>query len=329
MNVNNTIGKYQQHANGPLKSHQDVEEPARRLGDRFPSSALNVKTKFRDGIERADCSENYFPCFCYREFPSKIYVVCTEVTVKNVQNVFSRTTDSEIFYFEFEPVYSADNVITLPADFLIDKRISNISIITYSLDEEGTKRQLVIDPLAFRSSQNHTIYFELYDWDMSLQTDFSFLTGFHSLVTLQLSFNSNMQAFQYLPPLPSLIELSIKQCRSLSETAFPDLTPARLTYLSITDCALGDASDDLLSSVAASTSVESLEYIDLSKNAIEIIPREVPLAFPKLNSLDLSANAISRILSSSLAFTSSVFSLDLTENYHDKFIIESGAFQGA
>lgn len=242
--------------------------------------------------------------------------------------MFNRTNDTDIYYFEFEPFYSPGNVVTLPADFLGGKHISNISIITYSLDEEGTKRQLIIDPLAFHSSQNSTIYFELYDWDMSLQTDFNFLNGFESLVALLLSYNANMQAFQYLPPLPSLTELIIKQWRSLGETVFPDLTPARLKTLSIIDCSLGDLADNVLSAVIASTSSDTLENINLAKNGMTSIPRQIPSAFPNLNSLDLSENYISHISSSSLAFSSPVISLDLSENYHEKFSIATGAFQG-
>ena len=163
---------------------------------------------------------------------------------------------------------------------------------------------------------------------MSLQTDFNFLNGFESLVALLLSYNANMQAFQYLPPLPSLTELIIKQWRSLGETVFPDLTPARLKTLSIIDCSLGDLADNVLSAVIASTSSDTLENINLAKNGMTSIPRQIPSAFPNLNSLDLSENYISHISSSSLAFSSPVISLDLSENYHEKFSIATGAFQG-
>ena len=240
--------------------------------------------------------------------------------------MFQRVNDPEIFSLGWaEQLPDGEtNTISLPPDFLGNTRVTSYIYIenTYSYPN------LVIDPLAFRSSQNSLTGFFLEFFDFGLQKDFNFLNGFNNLEDLIISQITNLTAFQYLPPLPSLQYLSVRNCPSeLNQIQFPDLSPAKLKALSLNDNEISDhKADEIVAKLAASSSAESLVSLDLSLNSLTRIPSQVGSSFPNLRTVYLIGNSISHIPPSSLTFTYPLMSI----NFHSNSIkrIESGAFQG-
>ena len=109
------------------------------------------------------CAQNYSPCSCYEnkfnigepvDGNNEIYVTCD-----GVQNVFQRVNNPEIDILRFKiPPDDATNTISLPADFLGNTSVT--SLIQFTTDCIGRCvynskfPNLVIDPMAFPSSQN-------------------------------------------------------------------------------------------------------------------------------------------------------------------------------
>lgn len=138
-----------------------------------------------------------------------------------------------------------------------------------------------------------------------------------------------MMAFQYLPPLPTLELLNVENCTNLNKIVFPDVSPAKLKtlYLQYNDVLDEKVANEIIAKVAASTSANSLEHIDMSYNPhLMSIPKQVSSAFPKLNFLSLNYDSISHIPASSFVFSVPVTYIDLVGNGIKT--IESGAFKG-
>ena len=174
---------------------------------------------------------DYFPCACSLESNIKVVKVvsCDGVSVGNVRDVFQRVNDPDIYELRLTLLPDEEtNTIFLPADFL-----GNTSVTSYIyISGNSNYPSLVIDPLAFRSSQNSLTKFNVKNLDFGLQEDFNFLNGFNKLEALWISYIKNLTAFQYLPPLPSFQELQVALTPSeLNQIAFPDLRSAKLKHL--------------------------------------------------------------------------------------------------
>ena len=274
--------------------------------------------------------QDYSPCSCSLDSidSNNKLIYCNSVSVQTVRDVFQRVNDPEIFTLGWaEPLPDGEtNTISLPPDFLGNTRVTSYIYIENSYPNCPN---LVIDPLAFRSSQNSLTGFYLSFLDFGLQKDFSFLNGFEKLEELSIYSLHNLTAFQYLPPLPSLQTLSVRSCPSeLNQIPFPDLSPEKLKYLELDSSEISDEkADEIVAKLAASTSADSLEALYLYGNSLTRIPSQVGSAFPKLKTVFLNHNNISHIPSFSLTFVSRYLEeLSLSENGIKT--IEIGAFRG-
>ena len=275
--------------------------------------------------EPAYCKD-YSPCSCSVD-SNQFSVSCYGVSVQTVRDVFLRVNDPEIYQLEFSPPADDTNTFSLPEDFL-----GNTSV-TVEIQIDGNYNNfkypnLVIDPLAFRASQNSLTQFGVSRLNFGLKNAFNFLNGFNKLEELTFSQITNLTAFQYLPPLPSIQKLSIGNCPSeLNQIPFPDLSPAKLNNLDLRTNEINDeTADKIVAKLAASSSADSLVFLDLSFNYLTRIPSQVGSAFPKLKSVVLRNNNILHIPSASFTFAYPLKSLSLNDNKIKT--IESGAFVG-
>ena len=286
------------------------------------SSLFNDKENI-SGQTKENCFQDYFPCSCSLDTYNRTLVSCRNVSVETVRDVFLRVNEPEIYQLELYPLADAANTISIPADLL-----GNTSVTSYRIIGVYAKYQkLLIDPSAFRSSQNSLVNFYVSNFDFGLQKDFSFLDEFNRLDLLEFLSVNNLTAFQYLPPLPSLQRLYIQFCPDLNQITFPDLSPAKLKLLFLRDNQISDkTADKIVASLAVSTSADSLEDLVLNANSLTRIPSQLGSAFPKQTEVYLADNIISHIPSSSLTFAYPLSMLDLQANQLKT--IESGAFKG-
>ena len=118
---------------------------------RTPSSADDKETN--DGETRADCIQDYSPCYCAFN-SNQIRVSCLSVSVETVRDVFQRVNDTEIYEVELGLLADDTNTVSIPLDFL-----GNTSVRFLIRIHNSNYSNLVIDPLAFRSSQKRFIRF--------------------------------------------------------------------------------------------------------------------------------------------------------------------------
>ena len=282
------------------------------------------------------CKQNNSTCSC--DFMLNLIAVdCQDVSVESIRDEFQRLNDPNIY--AFSGYLSSDGVtdiISLPADFLGNTSVTSAIYIDlrwrgpwHSIYEDKYPN-LVINPLAFRASQKSlSREFKVSNVDFGFQKDFNFLNGFNKLEELYISNIHNLTAFQYLPPLPSLQYLSVRNCPSeLNQIPFPDLRSAKLKSLELWENEISDEkADEIVAKLAASTSANSLEELSLYSNSLTRIPSQVGSALPKLKEILLDNNKISHISSSSINVTSSnLKKLNLYENGIKT--IERGAFVG-
>ena len=278
------------------------------------------------GRTKEYCAQNDSPCSCGFVLNS-LSVECYGISVESVRDEFQRLNDPNIYYLAGY-LSSDDATISLPTDFLGNTSVTGGIYISHSIDDVKYPN-LVINPLAFRASQKSlSREFKVSNVDFGLQKDFNFLNGFDKLEELYISSIQNLIAFQYFPPLPSLQWLYIWNCPDVNEITFPDLSPAKLKNLELRGSGINDQkADEIVAKLAASTSADSLEVLDLSLNSLMRIPSQLGTTFPKLKEVQLGINKISHIPSSSLTFASPYLEiLDLYENGIKT--IESGAFVG-
>ena len=294
------------------------------------SSSLADDKEANGGETRADCAQDYSPCSCIVDFNNGSlvnFVRCASVSVQNVRDVFQRVNEPEIYQLDLYPIADATNTIFLSADFLGNTSVTG-KIYIKSISGYPN---LVIDPLAFSSSQNSLMWLYIdsdYGFDFGLQKDFNILNGFNRLEGLYISHSTNFAAFQYLPPLPSLQILMIWYCPEINQIPFPDLSHAKLKDLSLYNNEISDGkADEIVSKLAASTSADSLGALILESNYLTRIPSQVGSVFPNLIYLFLRNNNISHIPSSSLTFASP-YLMDLNLSTNGLKTIESGAFRG-
>lgn len=279
----------------------------------FPSlNKIEDQTKY-SAAERVSCNENYSPCYCSTDSNGNIYVACElfcdkDGCYKEIQKVFRRKS------IQLLPQGGCKYyTTTLPADLLSDKLFKEILVGDHQTVYNSGLAKMAFDPLVFHATQNYTTKIALKHLDFYAQRDMNFLSGFSKLKYLFIIDYVNLEAFEYFPPLLSLSSLYINSCKISSKCliTFPDITPAKLEYLSLFDNYLDDqAADAILSLVANSSSFNSIHYIDMSKNNLTSIPANIS-SFVNLNHLDLQENKIALIPTDSLTFTAPVIHVNL------------------
>ena len=279
------------------------------------------------GQTRANCVQDYSPCSCKVVYDNQSAVLCEDVSLETVREVFQRVNDPEIFELELFKLGGDTNTFSVPLDFLGNTTVTSYILIDCIGLSGNSNPNLVIDPSAFRLSQNSLAKFTVRYCDFGLQKDLNFLSGFNKLEELRFYAANNFSVFQYLPTLPSLQYLDVTSCRGLEQIAFPDLSPAKLKALSFDSNKISDqTADEILTKLVASNSADSLEFLNLNGNYLTKIPSQVGSVFPQLKTAHIGANNISYIPSSSVTIAYPLESLYLGTN--GLKTIESGAFQG-
>ena len=295
---------------------------------RPPSPPLTDDKEKDGGQTRAACVQDYSPCSCSVQLDNQFSVLCQDISVETVRDVFQRVNDPEIFQLELFQLGGDTNTFFLPPDILGNTTVTSYILIDCIGFSGNSNPNLVIDSSAFRLSQNSLAKLTIYNCDFSLQKDFNFLNGFNKLEELNIYNTINMTAFQYLPPLPSLQKLSVTYCPDLNQIPFPDLNPAKLNNLDLRGNKISDqTADEIVANLVASNSAESLEFLSLMDNCLTRIPSQVGSTFPQIKSFNLVGNSISHIQSSSLNFASPYLE-DLFLNSIGLNTIESDAFGG-
>ena len=177
-------------------------------------------------------------------------------------------------------------VVHIPANFL------SYRILTWYLTLECPSRvndqneidqvPIIIDPNAFNSSAN---YFkkQLTIWNCDLShLNFSFLIGFAKLSHIHIinPTSIEMANWEYLPPLPSLIELEIRDDNGVIQNDWngwtlklPPLTKGLETFI----CYGGvdDEAADRLVQWLLNSSATTLQLLDMFQTKLTRIPPEI------------------------------------------------------
>jgi leucine-rich repeat and immunoglobulin-like domain-containing nogo receptor-interacting protein len=270
----------------------------------------------------AACPEDYSPCTCDLT-ASGLEVTCSDVSVQDLRDVFSRTESFRLYSVVLSPSVLPSGSIALPADLLRDKRAENIFLICPPKASPAVG--LTIDPATFEFTRFNTTAFAIFNCDLAGQPDMRYLDDFSVLATLRFENALNIAVIESLPALPALKKLIISGCTGLDHVAFPDLTPARLQRLYLNGNGLSDeTANAILVSVGSSSSASSLQELILANDAMTKIPRIAP--FSKLAVYDVSYNAVPFVSQLTLDFSSVVGLVSLKSISLDA--IEGGAFQG-
>lgn len=250
-----------------------------------------VRPSFVNDKSALPCQEDYFPCSC-GDFPSVgLYVICEMVSPETIASVLNRTSSSEIFWLQLRPSPNpTSKAVTLPPDLLGGKRAKAIDFYCPTV-VNGPLYQLTIDRSAIVSSAGFIKYFYILGCDLGQQRDFSFLTGFEKLTDLYIYGSTNIEGFETLPSLPSLSTLSISHSTGLERIEnFPAQAFPYLQQIYLTDNHLDDkTADDILFSIATTTSVKTLDVLSLAYNYITQIPPAIRF-FRELSDVTFSGN---------------------------------------
>lgn len=222
-----------------------------------------------------------------------------------------------------------ETIITIPADLLSTSRVTDfVTIDCSSLATFADNRayELRIDVYAFRASRNALKQFSIQYCDLKF-LNFSFLAGFELLEDLNFINSSGIYASFSTVPRLCLTRLSFNEMPSFAMLKeFPPLY-CGLASFTLTDSEIDDIFMDLVLTWIANTSKDTLTSVDISKNALSHIPREIS-KFENLEYLNVQVQTNSHlrsfqpslIINSKLQFTS-IASCGIQS-------IEPGTFQG-
>ena len=147
--------------------------------------------------------------------------------------------------------------------------------------------QLEIHPEAFGTfTKNYTKIFRIVNCNMHL-LNFSFLSGFNELMTLDIS-NSNNFHLRGLPPLHNLVSLLIWDTTGLNELKIFPVLINGLNRLLLNGNGLNDnGSERILEWIYSGPSNKTLRSLDLNANSLTRIPRQVK-DFQRLGAISLN-----------------------------------------
>ena len=286
-------------------------------------AAKTVDTmNFNKKVNRAEtCPEDYSPCSC-SVASGGLKIVCSEVSVQDVIDVFNRTTARDLDTFGLQWTRTPLESVTIPADFLGGSRAKLIGV--YCPSKVVPRVPLRMDDNAFRLSRDYADTFLTFYCDFSQQLDLEFLAGFNNLVILEIGLATELQAIGRLPTLPALTTLHVMDSTGLVE--FPDLTPSILKALFLNGNQMNDTMGvKLLDSIIATPTVQ-LSTLRLNSNRLTKIPTQQINSFPELQNLYLDDNEIPVLETGSLSFLFPVSILSLSAASINT--IEPNTFQG-
>ena len=279
----------------------------------------------------SDCpnSQDYSPCNCHLGGS----ITCDKIPFEEVQQVFRTTTSADFDTFELTPL--ASEATTIPADLLVNHRVTDKIQLDCPFQLTGGRFKLKVDPNAFSSSRKTAlkvfIGYRTGNCDAS-ELDFTFLNGFDQLTELSISDSTNIEQAKWanFPSLPNLSSLTISFCTGLDNwSVFPTLA----TGLSRFNLPINGLHDDTTSRILdwiLISSSASLKTLSLDNNALTSVPKQIP-QFVTLTELHLGFQqnppGLLRIPSGSLIFGSEPVDylfLDVT----GVRTIEPNAFQG-
>ena len=302
--------------------------------------------------------EDYWPCDCRRDGP----LLCDRIPLATVRQMCHQkrgkisNQPSANKNVENLKLRIALNDWSLPTDLLADIIVRNkieIECTVFNFNGEGfpfmdpclgtaskfeknrnSKNEehsmpFRIDAASFQETRKFTREIDIRGCNLK-GFDFRFLEGFHNLKILYFYsvINLHLAGWKTLPPLKNLNSLDILEgSNELNEwIEFPALSMG-LINISFVGNNIGDkAIDTILQWALDSPSAETLKHLDLGRNSLSRIPRQLS-SFKNLESLFLGFNQIKTIYSGSLQFLAhSVKKLWLNSMDIDK--IEPGSFRG-
>lgn len=279
------------------------------------------------------CDEDYSPCECWDSgSPLGNLVTCVNLTFPEIKRVLTGTRAPSLYRLSVvSPSTEQDGLTSVPESLSGDKHVAEIDIAC-SHYPHSTDNRLVINADAFRSSAERTALISIRNCDDLTGLDFNFLAGFSRLQSLTVSGSRHVgEAFGTLPALPALVNLTLDQMSETSQLAatFPNLTPARLQLLEVTNSDMdAQSAASILSAVADSTSRGSLAEIHFQNNRIanHALLADTQHQHSSLHTILLQRNNLTRLSRGAIAFTSPVQVLDLSDNSISE--MESGSLQG-
>lgn len=288
------------------------------------SVAEMAQTAFMDASEigRETCPEDYTPCSCTVNVGGGLKIVCTEVAVQDVVDVFSRTAAQDIETFGLQWSRSPLESVTIPADLLGGSRAKLIGVYCPSKVEPRVSLQM--DDNAFRLSRDYADTFLTFYCDFSEQPNLQFLAGFNTVKLIEIGLATNLQAIGSLPTLPALTTLHVMDSTGLVE--FPNLSPAVLQTLFLNGNQLGDIMVATLLDSIILTSTIRLFTLRLNSNQLTRVPTQQINSLPELGNLYLDDNSFPVLEAGSLTFSFPVTTLSLSSA--SITTIEPGTFQG-
>lgn len=268
--------------------------------------------------EQVTCLEDYSPCTCDQTSVGAINVICDQVPILTVQQVFSRTSAKDLNSLRL--TISSTEISSFPADLLGGSRTNGLTI-----NCPVASNSLVLDDNAFRSTETLTKSVLISGCDLNQQPNFAFLSGFQSLTSLSIYSSKNFNSFQGIPSQSSLYYIAI-----LNSVGFQNLDNAAvslpgLKILYLYNDELNDNSAAKILNSLARNATLSLEELRLYNNQLTRVPQLVS-SFSKLNQLMMEHNKIDLVGTRSLAFFGPLSYLQLANN--GITTIEPSAFGG-
>ena len=230
---------------------------------------------------RADCIDDFTPCFCSEDSISgSVNVICYGIPFQEIKNAFSTTPNGprDINRLDIVPAAGEDQ---MPADLIGNSRVRILNLASCPLP-------IQIDSNSFQSSIDYTQQLFIIDCDIG-QLTWTLISGFLKLEQIQLDNVANIQSIEFLPSLRTLKLLSIVNSEGFDElaTRFPVSSFSELQSLRMTDnIELTDVIIDTI--VSQLVVIKTLQSLSLNNNpSISRVPNGLPL-LPGLNSIDLS-----------------------------------------